>query len=37
MFNVYHVSWVKPLKDKKGETVLTAFIKIMNKSNCKPK
>ena len=37
MFNVYHVSWVKPLKDKKGETVLIAFIKIMNKSNCKTK
>ena len=36
MFNVYHVSWVKPLKDKKGETVLIAFIEIMNKSNCKP-
>ena len=27
---------VKPLKDKKGKTVLIAFIKIVNKSNRKP-
>ena len=27
---------VKPLKDKKGKTVLNAFIKIVNKSNRKP-
>ena len=26
--------WVKPLKDKKGKTVLSAFIKIVNKSYC---
>ena len=29
-------AWVKPLKDKKGKTVLNAFIKIVNDSNCKP-
>ena len=29
-------AWVKPLKDKKGKTVLNAFIKIVNESNCKP-
>ena len=28
--------WVKLLKDKKGKTVLNAFIKIVNESNCKP-
>ena len=28
--------WVKPLKDKKGETVLNAFIKIVSEYNCKP-
>ena len=28
--------WVKPLKDKKGKTVLNAFIKIVNESNRKP-
>ena len=28
--------WVKPSKDKKGETVLNAFIKIVNESNHKP-
>ena len=27
---------VKPLKDEKGKTVLNAFIKIVNESNCKP-
>ena len=27
--------WVKPLKDKKGKTVLNAFIKIVNESNHK--
>ena len=27
--------WVKPLKDKKGKTVLNAFIEIANESNCK--
>ena len=26
----------KPLKDKKGKTVLNAFIEIINKSKCKP-
>ena len=29
-------TWVKPLKDKEGKTVLNAFIKILNESNCKP-
>ena len=28
-------SWVKPLKDETGKTVLNAFIKILNKSNRK--
>ena len=27
---------VKPLKDKESKTVLNAFIKIVNESNCKP-
>ena len=26
----------KPMKDKKGKTVLDAFIEIVNGSNCKP-
>ena len=30
-------AWVKPLKDKKGKTVLNAFIEIVNESNRKPK
>ena len=42
--NLYYVSQiyftkyaqVKPLKDKKGKTVLNAFIKIINVSNRKP-
>ena len=29
-------SWVKPLKDQKGKTVLNAFIEIVNESNRKP-
>ena len=29
-------AWVKPLKDKKGKTVLNSFIKIVNESNSKP-
>ena len=29
-------AWVKPLTDKKGKTVLNAFIKIVNESNRKP-
>ena len=29
-------AWVKPLKDKKGKTVLNASIKIVNEFNCKP-
>ena len=29
-------AWVKPLNDKKDETVLNVFIKIVNESNCKP-
>ena len=28
-------AWVKPLKDKKGKTVLNAFIEIVNESNRK--
>ena len=27
--------WVKPLKDKKGKTVLNIFNEIVNESNCK--
>ena len=33
-FPIY--AWVKPLKDKKGETVLNAFIEIVSESNRKP-
>ena len=29
-------AWVKPLKDGKGETVLNAFIKVVNESDKKP-
>ena len=29
-------AWVKPLKDKKVETVLIAFTEIVNESNHKP-
>ena len=29
-------AWVKPLKDKKGKTILNAFMKIVNESNRKP-
>ena len=29
-------AWVKPLKDKKGKTILKDFIEIVNESNCKP-
>ena len=29
-------AWVKHLKDKKGKTVLNAFIEIVNKSNHRP-
>ena len=29
-------AWVKSFKDKKGKTVLNAFIKIVNESNRKP-
>ena len=29
-------AWVKPLKDKKGETVLNDFIEVINESNRKP-
>ena len=40
MLNIYYVSWVKPwvkpLKDKKGKTVINAFIEIVNESNHKP-
>ena len=30
-------AWLKPLKDKKGKTVLNVFIKIVNESNRKLK
>ena len=33
-FNKY--AWVKHLKDKNGQTVLNAFIEIVNEPNCKP-
>ena len=29
-------AWVKPLKDKKGKTVLNAFMEIVNESYCTP-
>ena len=29
-------AWVKPLKDKEGNTALNAFIEIVNESNPKP-
>ena len=29
-------AWAKPLKDKKGKTVLNAFIQKVNESNRKP-
>ena len=29
-------AWVKPLKDKKGKTVLNAFIEVVNEYNSKP-
>ena len=29
-------AWVKPLKDKKGKTVLNASIEIVSESNHKP-
>ena len=29
-------AWIKPFEDKKGETVLIAFIEIVNESNRKP-
>ena len=28
-------AWVKPLKDRKGKTVLNTFIEILNESNRK--
>ena len=27
-------AWVKPLKDKKGNTVLNVFIEMLSESNC---
>ena len=43
MLNIYYVSdvftkyaWVKPLKNKKGKTVLNTFIRIVNEPNRKP-
>ena len=43
MLNIYYVTdvftkyaSVKPLKDKKGKTVLNAFTEIVHESNCKP-
>ena len=34
--NFTKYAWAKPLKDKKGKTVLNTFIKIVNESNRKP-
>ena len=34
VFTIY--DWVKPLKDKKGKTVINVFIEIVNESNRKP-
>ena len=34
VFTIY--DWVKPLKDKKGKTVINALIEIVNESNRKP-
>ena len=31
-----NIAWGKPLRDKKGKTVLNAFVKIVSESNCKP-
>ena len=31
-----NMHWFKPLKDKKGKTVINAFIEIVNESNRKP-
>ena len=42
MFNIYNLlfftryAWVKHLKDKRGKTVLNAFIEIANECNRKP-
>ena len=33
---LFKQAWVKPLTDKKGETVLNAFIEIVSESNCEP-
>ena len=33
--NFTKYAWVKPLKDKKGKTVLNTFIEIINQSNHK--
>ena len=34
--NVNKYGWVKPLSDRKGKTVLNAFMEIVNESNRKP-
>ena len=43
MLNIYCIidvftkyTWVRPLKDKKGKTVLNAFTEVSNESNRKP-
>ena len=39
MLNIYYFTkygWIKPLKNKRGKTVLNAFIEIVNESNRKP-
>ena len=33
---MHQYAWVKPLKDKKGKTVLNAFLEIVNESCRKP-
>ena len=35
VINVYSkYAWVIPLKDKKGITIINAFLKILDESNC---
>ena len=33
---ITNYAWVKPLNDKKGKTVLNAFIEIVNEFTCTP-
>ena len=36
MLLIFSITWVIPLKDKKGNTITNAFQKILDKSNLKP-